>query len=855
MQNLIKSERANADNDSLHLVDCKKSRDVYLQFQEAKRVLDRHIGNLPDPIKININNCMRAANEALHTFPEGILIKKLEEQDEQLKEQLNSLLEKERYVNFNEFQGALQYYLYKRLQLARVRQEETRQEDKQTIDAVNYICRNFDTPGGIRLAAMSEGDQKKRSAMIMSVITDLGDKHGYIVRTERSFFSTTRHIVQFQNGTYSSESSRDLAMTVKARGHNDFEFSLGSLNNGALIFRQSVVAMLSVGVRDITFSAELRHKLYNSMLVNIAELERLERLCSASRFAYYHNGVNSVFDKKGDFQLNSTHQLAVDHQVHTFFALSDSEDRFDYLKILFPVYNENQYYQLILEIESRFPGRCIDGVSPKEYFANNLYWIWSRSVFLNCYEIYYKITIFNKDTTSFEQRKSIYLATDDVSTLKSLASSDKLSLNDRKMLIMTIFECFEIIKDDQNLQAHLYLSNILKEEEIQKFLDKSLPLFENIFVIQNDMIHYINTAEVCFLLLIELRNKSYDEFCSPSNCYKSSLFFKFYNTRLLFDALESKLLPYIFNELSDRHVKQVGFIDEAEYKIKLSIQRKSTVEQYLHYSFMGKNADMAPSAVWFVYNLNPDLQRSRWTAFVRSKNHAMQSLIVRKFIHLRSTVCSEVSTEYLKKYLAPLIQQLTSPDAKKLGAKLKEDFVEDNKMGCNKQENVAIDMVVEMLSETTIQELLNPRSLFKAYYSGRILAKDKADALLKRIRFLLSERQSSTYAVWMFNRSFDAEIKVLLFTNTIPTVDSPAVINVLKNDPEIKKESDEYIYIQRIEQICLCDSGNVKKDYVAKLFSAAPVSDDRSSNSGSALGSAEQHLINSSSVEEEFILL
>ncbi len=798
----------------------KKSTYAFIELQNAKRALDKVVDNQPDSNRTIILAKLREANKALYTFSEGSLISLIEEQNDQLKEEITEYTCFKTENSRVAFDNALQYYLYKILEIARIRQEETREEDQQTIDAKTYICHYFDTPCGLRQAAISEADHNMRSEILSWIITKLGDKHNHIIRSDKGFFSTTRHIVKFQNGIYSSESAFDLAMTVKAHGHNDFEFSIGSTQYGALVFRQTVAAMIRVGIKDITFTVEVRANIYR--MVNEEAFAILERICAASRFAYYHSGGNSVFDENGDFKQNGQCAPAIQHQANTFLELATDTDRAAYLEILFPVDKDIEYKKFVDELELRRPRVSLDGLSPRDYFATKFLWIWNRTYFLNEYEQHYKLGEFNKNTTSIDARITIYLETNDVALLQKLARSERLTFDDRIILVIAVFENVQQGKLGQlSLSvSSLFGTRLLSSDDIKKFLNKSVPLFKNLYVKKADATDYVATAQECSNLLFELRVKSLNIFRRELLDSKSNSFENFYKNKLLLDGLETELRAYMANEFTDKSVIQAKFTDDVECKSRFKAPRVAFIKQYTQVYSREIQGNMYSAAEIFVTHFHPEMQRHEWLSLVKTKNIHMQSLVVMKFFEIQIAVNNDTSTEYLKKYLSPLIKQLNSQESKTLAEKLRENLFEKNRHGCNKKENAVLDMILGMFNELSAGELLRPAELFKTYYFKQITITEKAQALLVRIRFLISEKPNDMFHTWMFNRSFDSEIMGLLFTNNIENPDAQAILDALKNEHLVNIGSEEPLYIQRIAQMLkpAIENTNPKTNYSAKLF-------------------------------------
>ncbi len=803
--------------------EAKKATEVAIELQDAKKHLYNLVGQLPPPKNDNIIEKLDEANEALHTFSHGNLIKQIEEQQKQLKDEILAEANLQEEKHKQTASDALQNYFNKRLELARVRQQEINQDDKETMEAANYICSLFDTPEGIRQHAMKEADQKKQSELLSKVISELGDKHNHIHRTEGMFFKT-KHIVKLENGIYTSESPVDLAMTVKSHRHNDFQFSTGSTEKGGWVLRQSIKEMLKVGIKDISLTNELRDKMYTPRRANnfadailenrrtlnyfeMEELRQLERICGASRSAYNDIKGNNIFDEKGEMKADGKCAPAVIHQANTFMRLTDEKDRLAYLEILFPINKDVEYNKMVKELESRTPKITLDGLSPKEYFEQKLMWRWSRSAFNAGYRKE-KLADFNKDTTTAETRKKSYLETKDAEMLSMYAQSDKLTNDNRIELVNTLFDN---VQEGKSSQIALYTHPILRSrsvsgDDMKNFIDRTLPLFKNIIVKANNVIDYPATTEQCIKLMADLRQKAKLTFAEEIQAKNPRAFENFYKNKLLLDNLEQEVHKYLHDDLTDKQVKaEIGAaVDQYETTIQ---SEREALKLKLSKPFTDLKNDPEAAATHFVTYLYPELQLSEWSklspadsdsAAEKANKLELRAQILKAFLVTHLNSGSTISVDYVNKFLRPLMQQLTAEESKDLATKLQNLL---RPTGCNKQQNDAINLVRATFNDRSAIETLSPENLFKAHYSLQNTPKAKAEALKERIQFLLEEKPANMFQGWMFNRTFDAEMKDLLFSANQDKAATKEIIDELKADGTVTKDSDLDIYIQRLDQM------------------------------------------------------
>lgn len=806
--------------------EAKKASEVVIELQQAKTELYNLVRRLPKPKNDNIIKKLDEANEELHNFSQGNLIKQIEEQHKKLTEEIlaeaNLREENQKQIASD----ALQNYFNKRIELARIRQQEINQEDKQMMDAATYVCSYFDTPEGIRQHAMNEADQKKQSEMMNKVISELGNKHNHIHRTEGMFFKT-KHIVKLENGVYTSESPVDLAMTVKAHGHNDFEFSTGSTEKGGWVLRQSIKEMLKVGIKDISLTKELREKMYTPRRANnfadailenrrtlsyfeMEDLRQLERICNASRSAYNDIKGNNIFDEKGDIKADAKCAPAIIHQANTFMRLTDEKDRLAYLEILFPVNKDVEYNQMVKELESRTPKITLDGLSPKEYFEQKLMWRWNRSAF-NAEYRKEQLAAFNKDTMTSAERMKSYLETKDAEMLSMYAQSDKLTTDNRIELVNTLFDN---VQEGKSSQVAFYTHPILRTrsvstDDMKNFMDRILPLIKHLVIKENNVIDYQATTEQCTKLIADLRQKAKLTFAEELHANNPRAFENFYKNKLLLDNLEKEVHQYLHDDLTDKQVKaEIGAaVDQYDATIQ---SKREALKLTLSKPFTDLKSnpnDPEAAATYFITHLHPELQLSEWSKLSSADNDSpaekagkleLRAHIVKAFLVTHQTSNSPVSADYVNKFLKPLMQQLTPAESKDLATKL-QDLLRPT--GCNKAQNEAINLVRATFNDRSAIETLSPENLFKAYYSLQNTPKAKADALKERIQFLLKEKPANLFTGWMFNRTFDAEMKDLLFSANQDKAATKEIIDELKADGTVAKDSDLDIYIQRLDQM------------------------------------------------------
>ncbi len=856
--------------------ETRKSSDIVIELNAAKDELYKLVRKLGNPKSDNIIKKLDDANEELHTFSEGSLIKQIEEQHKKLKEEILAEANLQTENQKQTASDALQHYFNKRLELARVRQQEINQNDKQKNDAANYICQAFDTPNEIKKLVMAEHatlmeldgklktieakikvekdaaeklkqeDEKKETEaqkekvekhiqeMMSSVISDLGNKHNHITRKEQGIFFNKKHIVKFENGIYTSESPVDLAMTVKAHGHNDFEFSTGSTEQGGWILRQSIKEMLKIGIKDISLTKELREKMYAPRRANnfadavlegrrtlnyfeMEELRQLERICNASRSAYNEIKGNNIFDEKGELKKGTKYTPEIVHQTNTFMRLTEDKDRLAYLEILFPVNKDIEFNKFVAELESRQPKITLDGLTPKEYFEQKMMWRWSRNTFNAGYRKE-KLADFNKDTLTSDDRKKLYTENKDSEQLSLYAGSEQLTNQDRIDLIKT---SFENVQEGKQNQIGIYTHPILRSrsvsgDDMKKFIDRTLPLFSNIVVkaADNKSTDYNATTQQCMDSMAALRDEAKNTFVSEIQARNPKAFENFYKNKLLLDELEKHVHEHLHNTLIDKAVKEEIGADMSQYNSKVEA-KQTELQQKLSQKFTDLKNNPVDAASYFNAYLRPEMQLNEWLKLspTETDNEAtkaskveLRAHILYSFIQTHTTANSTIGADYTKKFLTPLMQQLTPEESKPLADKLRALLLEKNVHGCNKQQNEAINLACSVFSNKSDIETLSPAALFKAHYSTQHGLADKERVLLERIKCLVSEKPSNMFQGWMFNRSFDAEMKDLLFTGNKPNDDTADIIATLKTDPTITDptvpgNSEAMSLIQRLEQM------------------------------------------------------
>ncbi len=848
--------------------ETKKAVEIAAELKTAKDDLYNLVRQLPKAKSENIIKKLDDANKALADFSEGNLIKQMEEQHKQLKD---DILAEANFQKENHKQvavDALQNYFNKRLELARARQQEINQKDEQMTNAANYICQYFDTPNEIKKLAMIENQklnelnekirlldeqirieqddaektkqedekkaietqkketEKKLQEMMSSVISELGNKHNHIHRSEGLFFKT-KHIVKLENGMYTSESPVDLAMTVKAHGHNDFEFSTGSTENGGWVLRQSIKEMLKIGIKDISLTKELREKMYTPRRATtfgdaflegrrtlnyfqMEELRQLERICSASRSAYNDIKSNNIFDDKGELKANAEGTPAIVHQTNTFMRLTTDADRLAYLEILFPVNKDIEFNKFVAELESRQPKITLDGLSPKEYFEQKMMWRWSRSSFNANYRKE-KLADFNKDTLTSADRQKTYLETKDAELLAMYAQSNKLTNQDRVELVNTIFDNAQEGKPNQiGLSTHPILrTRSVSGDDMKNFIDRTLPLFKNILVKAGNVIDYNATTQQCITLMTGLREKAKSKFISEIQTGNPKAFENYFKNKLLLDELEKDVHEYLHDNLTDKQVKEELAGNMTQYDDKLKA-KQNELDQKLAQHFSGLKNRPSEAASYFNAYLHPNMQLSEWSklspaegddAAALAQKVELRAHILNSFIQTHATANSNIGAEYVQKFLTPLMQQLKPEESKPLADKLKELVLTQNMKGCNKQQNETLNLVRGMFNDSSAVEVLSPANLFKAHYSSLNTLADKERVLLERIKCLLSEKPANMFQGWMFDRSFNAEMKGLLFNGNTPNEDTADIIAALKTDDPNSQSKELKNYIKRLEEM------------------------------------------------------
>jgi hypothetical protein len=232
-----------------------QSETLAKQMAEAKKQILLQRQGLSEDNRKAVEEKLTEANKALSNFSHGKLIKSIEEQHKTLKDELISLANitqnnNEEKANKAAFDNAVQTYLNKRLELARVRLQEIAAQDKQSIKAQREICKQFYTPEG-----KTESED---------VINNLGNEFSYIERQEGTVFKS-QVTVKCINGVYTSNSPPDLALTIKAKGHNSFKFTgAHASHTGAEHLIESIEEMLKVGIKNITIDDKLWEKMFSS---------------------------------------------------------------------------------------------------------------------------------------------------------------------------------------------------------------------------------------------------------------------------------------------------------------------------------------------------------------------------------------------------------------------------------------------------------------------------------------------------------------------------------------------------------------------------------------------------------------
>jgi hypothetical protein len=805
--------------------ESKTSQTVLQERHSAKQQLFKLISSSKAKTE-SITKIIDEANEALHTFGHGNLVKQIEEQNKQLQTDImaeaNIQVEKDK----KKFSDAVQNYLNKRLELARVRLQELNQHDKESSDAARYVISTLDTPEGIRNLAAQEQDQKKQSEMLNKVLSELGNKHNHVTRTEGSLFPT-KHTVTCNNGHYTSESPFDLAMVVKAKGINEFQFDTGSTKNGGHILRESIKEMLKAGIKDISLSNELREKMYTPRRANnfadsvmegrrtlnyfqMNELRQLERICDASRSAYNDIKENPVFDKEGDLKPGDEPAAPIVHQVNTFLRLTDDDDRKAYLEILFPVNKAQYYVEFTTELELRKPTITLDGLTPKQYFEKKMMWAWSRNSFRTEHDQQEKLVTFNKDTTTAAERKKSYLETNDATLLRQYARSDKLDTDTRKDFIQAVFDDIQKGERKISLYTHpLVQTRYVTGDDMKRFINKTLPLFTNMAVKgAEDRVDFVATAEEKSALLAELRRQTSAKYSLEKDDDQiTSAFDNFYTNKMLLDELEQKILDNHF----EQQVEAEGLNTEA---LQAPKRRELLIQHFSAYQKLGN----AERATYFADNLSPGLQKMLWnsmspndadTAEVKAGKLELRAMIVKKFMDHHNDTDSKAGADFLTKYLSPLMQSLSAEETTDLTKKLKTLLQRNDIIGCNRKQNRALNIVRNMMSNEKAAEL-SSAGLFKEYYlltndssnnNAQFNPKVQAEKLLERISCYISGKPANLLQSWAFNSKFDAEMGDLLFPGNAENPQIDAILTSLREDLEVKKDSPEDKYIGRIEQL------------------------------------------------------
>lgn len=756
-----------------------------------------------DPILKTIAN----ANKALHTFSHGSLTKQIEEQNKHLQEDILAQANLENENRKKVFANALQNYLSKRLTLANTRLQELGQKDEQLQYAQSYVVHLFNTPTGL--------------ARDGKVLTELGNKHRYIKRIEPGLLYNTQHVVTCDGGFISSESPRDLAAVVKAKGHTAFEFSKGSTRQGGHVLRQSIKEMLKIGIKDISLSNELRERMYtpryaysfSDALVEssrrlshfqMEELRQLERICDASRSAHHDIQQNLVFDEKGHFNSNAQTPKPIDHQVNTFLRLTSDADRLAYLNILFPVNKAQHYVRFTTTLEKMEPKVTLEGLTPQEYFAQNMMWSWSRNAFHAEHNEQADLARFNDNQTSPAERELLYVKNSNPIVLNKMAHSTRLDNLTRLEMINHVFDDAQMGENKVGFYTHPILrTRTINTNDQQKFMDKMLALFKELSITKTDetnakatVVDYEATATLKANALNRLRQKISEKFLADTKLGDNA-FENFYINKHLVDQLAEKIaLDHVNQQCNDHKIND----QETGNKLIASFVSKVT------HSF---NRAMYPDekANQFVNDCFPALQNRLWN---QENANVPRAHVIMALIDHHDKAKSSLSLDFLKETLTPLLKTLSPTEAKELTEQLSLLCQQNGIHGCSPTQNEALAAVRDILTQKgpdfkTASEALRSVTLFKAYFNSSAGDSDaksnpnpeaQAQRLIERIQCYASSHLGF-FEQFKVNGKFDNEMRDLLYPSNRPNPISELIINQIQetNSPS------ENVFIQRLKQL------------------------------------------------------
>ncbi len=682
------------------VIDPPKSAALDQELRDAKTELLRARPGISPQDLTALTKKLEEANKALKDFSHGNLIKQIEEQHKTLKAGLiaaanmtaaNELQQR----NKQEFENAVQVYLNKRLELAKVRLQEIAQEDKQTSDARNQVCGLFRTPTGVT----GTGE----------VIANLGSDFNHIERTKGIIFKSSV-TVKFENGVLTSNSPRDLALAAKAKGWNTFVFNKCKVSyRGVDNLISSVEEMLKIGIKGVSIDPKLMEKImanppqpmghssgdYAEQLAkflrpskrNVSSsqkqrIQQLQRICAASSSAYKEKKGNPVFDADGNMiSGKDAVPKPILHQVDTFMRLTSDTDRREYLEILAPMHVGRLAADFVDELNKRgvtFVGsRGVTTVfqrdlSPEEYFRQKMLppnaiktdFMARRSEFDEERDRVKKIETFNKDATTLDDRKAMFLAANDESLLRRYARSEKLNgpgnTNDTRVnLVKAVFRDVQTPAPGAAPNPHaINLHNprlsskfIVREEDKEAFLLKTLALFENIKVLNaaRDATDFVATAQLKTRIIRELREEAWTKFTDQKVANNPEAFNNFLKNKILIDELEQRMLVKHFDQQKIDHRIPP---DQHEAKFNRVINRHLE-------TFNALPADQ--KVIAFISSLSPELQQRVWNKMRPDDPQTIEfrARVLKQYIQFYERNPSPSALHFLNSSIEPLMRVMT----------------------------------------------------------------------------------------------------------------------------------------------------------------------------------------------------